>query len=125
MPVSGDSSQEESDSPNRGLSEQLARVSEQLATVVAALDSERQAQWAAIAEVAALVIVGFLAAVAAAVILFVDNDANQWWWLGVGLAAALTFIRRLASSRWCVGTGQPRSVATVSIEPSCGWTQPC
>jgi hypothetical protein len=67
-------------------------VSEQLATVVAALDSERQAQWAAIAEVAALVIVGFLATVAAAVILFVDNDANQWWWLGVGLAAALTFI---------------------------------
>ena len=92
MPVSGGSSQDESDSSSRELSELIAMVREQLARLATARDSERQAQWEAIAEVAVLVAVGFLATVGAAVILIVDTDANQWWWLGVGLAAALTVI---------------------------------
>jgi hypothetical protein len=45
-----------------------------------------------IAQVAVLDIVAFLATVAAAVILRDHDDANQWWWLGVGLAFALTVI---------------------------------
>ena len=45
-----------------------------------------------IAEVAVLDIVAFLATVAAAVLLGDNDDANQWWWLGVGLATALIVI---------------------------------
>jgi hypothetical protein len=55
-------------------------------------ESPEQGQRAAIAEVAVLDVVGFLAAATAALILIVNSEANQWWWLGVGLAFALTAI---------------------------------
>jgi hypothetical protein len=55
-------------------------------------DFPEQGQLAAIAEVAVLDIVAFLATVAAVGILIVDAEANRWWLLGGGLAFALTVI---------------------------------
>jgi membrane protein YdbS with pleckstrin-like domain len=55
-------------------------------------ESPEPGRRAVIAEVAVLDIVAFLATVGAVVKLIVDDAANPWWWLGVGLAAALTVI---------------------------------